>query len=62
MFWHKKITDARDKKTWNLAAPTKRSFHFYIDLTKVVQMEIEHYCQALYNIIKDRSMNETFFL
>lgn len=42
------------KKIGTLTAPTKGPFHFYIDLTKVVQMEIEHCCQALYNIIKRR--------
>ncbi|EFN64824.1 DNA-directed RNA polymerase III subunit RPC3 [Camponotus floridanus] len=42
------------KKAGTLAAPTKGPFHFYIDLTKIVQMEIEHCCQALYNIIKRR--------
>lgn len=42
------------KKIGTWTAPTKGPFHFYIDLTKVVQMEIEHCCQALYNIIKRR--------
>ncbi|KAM0724812.1 DNA-directed RNA polymerase III subunit RPC3 [Formica fusca] len=42
------------KKIGTLTAPTKGLFHFYIDLTKTVQMEIEHCCQALYNIIKRR--------
>lgn len=42
------------KKAGTLAAPTKGPFHFYIDLIKIVQMEIEHCCQALYNIIKRR--------
>lgn len=42
------------KKPGTLAAPTKGPFQFYIDLTKIVRMEIEHCCQALYNIIKRR--------
>lgn len=42
------------KKIGTLTAPTKGLFYFYIDLIKTVQMEIEHCCQALYNIIKRR--------
>ncbi|XP_072759194.1 DNA-directed RNA polymerase III subunit RPC3 isoform X1 [Anoplolepis gracilipes] len=42
------------KKVGTWTAPTKGLFYFYIDLTKIIQMEIEHCCQALYNIINKR--------
>jgi len=36
------------------SGPTKAPYRFSIDLTKIVEMEIEHCYQALYNIITRR--------
>jgi len=37
----------------------KESCRFHINLAKIVEMEIEHCCQALYNIIKRRDHETT---
>lgn len=42
------------KRGGTSAGPTKGLFRFSIDLSKVVNMGIEHCCHALYNIIKRR--------
>ncbi|KAL6256959.1 hypothetical protein P5V15_011894 [Pogonomyrmex californicus] len=47
------------KKSGSASAPTKSPFRFCIDLTKIVEMEIEHCYQSLYNIIKRRDHEST---
>lgn len=47
------------KKSGTSAGPTKAPFRFSIDLTKIVEMEIEHCYQAMYNIIKRRDHEST---
>jgi len=39
------------KKSGTSSGPTKLPYHFCIDLTEIVEMEIEHCYHALYNII-----------
>ncbi|XP_012215982.1 DNA-directed RNA polymerase III subunit RPC3 isoform X2 [Linepithema humile] len=47
------------RKSGSLTTPSKEPFRFHIELAKIVEMEIEHCCQALYNIIKRRDHETT---
>lgn len=47
------------RKPGSVTTPSKEPFRFHIDLAKIVEMEIEHCCQALYNIIKRRDHETT---
>ncbi|XP_024881319.1 DNA-directed RNA polymerase III subunit RPC3 [Temnothorax curvispinosus] len=47
------------KKSGTSSGPAKAPYRFCIDLTKIVEMEIEHCYQALYNIIKRRDHEST---
>lgn len=47
------------KKTGSLPTSVKEPYRFHIDLAKIVEMKIEHCCQALYNIIKRRDHEST---
>lgn len=47
------------RKSGTSSGPAKTLYRFCIDLTKIVEMEIEHCYQALYNIIKRRDHEST---
>lgn len=53
------IQNQEMKKSGTSSGPTKAPFRFCIDITKIVEMEIEHCYQALYNIIKRRDHEST---
>lgn len=47
------------KKSGTSSGPAKPPYRFSNDLTKIVEMEIEHCYQALYNIMKRRDYEST---
>ncbi|KAL0125937.1 hypothetical protein PUN28_004784 [Cardiocondyla obscurior] len=51
--------EMRKGGTMSSSGPTKSPYRFCIDLTRIVEMEIEHCYQALYNIIKRRDHEST---
>lgn len=47
------------KKGGSLPTSVKEPYRFHINLAKIVEMEIDHCYQALYNIIKRRDHEST---